>query len=53
MEEDNFWVLIIGISSVIDTIWWLVWGWFVYIQTNVQDCTMCVNSDAVVMMIPI
>jgi len=34
----------IAISAMVGVVWWLVWGWFVYIKTNVQDVTMSVTN---------
>ena len=34
MAEEDLWVLLIGIDSIVCTVWWFLWGWFIYIQTN-------------------
>jgi len=34
MVEEDFWVLLIGLDSIFCTLWWLIFGWFVYIETN-------------------
>jgi len=44
-EEEDFWILMIGITSVVDVVWWIVFGWFVYIPNSTNDPTMFVNSD--------
>lgn len=53
MAEEDFWVLMIGGDSIICTLWWFIWGWFVYIETNSSDATMCINSDCLVKTVPI
>jgi len=52
-DEENLWHLLIGISACVDTLWWMLWGWFIYIKTNATDSTMCVNSDCLVELVPI
>lgn len=39
--------------SIIDVVWWIVWGMFVYIDTSTADNTMCVNSDCLVKLVPV
>merc|ERR1711943_46126 len=34
MEEEELYVLLIGISSCLNILWWFLWGWFIYIETN-------------------
>lgn len=53
MEEEEMYVLLIGISACLDTLWWLLWGWFIYIETNTSDSTMWVNSDGTVKLVPV
>jgi len=31
MAEENFWVLLIGVSACADTLWWFLFGWFIYV----------------------
>jgi hypothetical protein len=33
-ESPDLWI---GIIDCVDVLWWLVWGWFVYIKTNTSD----------------
>jgi len=47
------WTLLIGIVSIMDTLWWLLWGWFIYIQTSTADGTMLINSGGTEALIPI
>lgn len=47
------WILLIGITSVVDVVWWIVWGMFVYIKTNAADNTMLVNSGGTAELVPI
>lgn len=47
------WILLVGIVSVVDVVWWLVWGWFVYIETSAADNTMCTNSSCTNKLVPV
>jgi len=33
-SEEDFWHLMIGITSCVDFVWWMLWGWFIYIKTS-------------------
>lgn len=47
------WVLLVGISSVIGVVWWLVFSMFIYIETSTADNTMCVNSSCTNKIVPV
>lgn len=38
--EDGSGTLWIGITSAVGLVWWMLWGWFIYMPTNVADSTM-------------
>lgn len=52
-DEDKLWQLMVGISSIVGFVWWLVWGFFIYIKTNKADPTMLVNSGSDYDLVPI
>ena len=33
-SDPSLWL---GIIDTFDVVWWLIWGWFVYIKTNSSD----------------
>lgn len=43
----------IGFTSLLNVVWWLVWGLLVYIKTNDADSTMLRNSGGTSMWYPI
>lgn len=53
MEEEDMWVILIGVSTCLDVLWWFLWGWFIYIETTATDNTTWVNSDGTVKVLPI
>jgi len=52
-DQGDLWVLLVGISSVVGVVWWLVFSMFVYIETSTADNTMCTNSDCTNKIVPV
>lgn len=50
---EEFWATMIGLSAILDVIWWLIWGMLVYIKTNDADSTMKINSGGTDMHVPL
>jgi hypothetical protein len=44
--EDGSGTLWIGITTCVGLVWWMLWGWFIYMPTNVADSTMNVVTGA-------
>ena len=42
-REGSMWI---GITSAVGFLWWLLWGWFIYMPTNSSDSTMNVVDGA-------
>jgi len=53
MEEEDMWVILIGVSACWDTLIWLLFGWFIYVDTNAQDYTMWTTGDSTTKTAPI